>query len=75
MWFTLKIFGIVILDLTIGLADRDKAGSDGWISNTGGSFELSPDDQEEEWDGEEGEYDPEYDNTAGKTPPFGFMHA
>jgi hypothetical protein len=74
MWLTLRILGVEIFDLTIGCADRSEESESKFISNTGGSYEIAGE-AEPEWDDEDGEYDPEYDNRATRRPPFGFMHA
>jgi hypothetical protein len=68
MWIVVKILGVEVLAFGIGLT----AGDDGptrYIDNSGGAFELVPE-EAEEW---EEEYDPEYDNR--RRPPFGFLHA
>lgn len=73
MWFTLKIFGVVILDLTIGLADRPEPAEE-FVSNTGGQFEVAGE-TDAEWEPSE---DWEYEEDAGKLirrPPFGFRYA
>jgi hypothetical protein len=68
MWLVIKILGLEILAVGIGLMDDDDTEAH-YINNSGGSFELVPE-EAEEW---EEEYDPEYDNR--RRPPFGFLHA
>jgi hypothetical protein len=69
MWIVIKILGAEVLAVGIGLvADDDTATH--YIDNSGGQFELVPEEVEYE---EEEEYDPEYDNRV--RPPFGFLHA
>ncbi len=68
MWIVVKILGIEVLTVGIGLMDDDDTATR-YIDNTGGAFELVPE-EAEEW---EEEYDPEYDNRV--RPPFGFLHA
>lgn len=48
MWFTIEFLGVTIL--AVGLGPR--AGQQQWISNTGGEFELAPQESEEyeEWE-------------------------
>ena len=70
MWFTLKILGIDVLDITVGIADRTEPAEE-FVSNTGGSFELAPE-SEPEWEESE---EMEEDDTTGRHAPFGFRHA
>jgi hypothetical protein len=69
MWLVIKILGLEVLAVGIGLMDDDDTATR-YIDNTGGAFELVP--EEVEYEEEEEEYDPEYDN---RRPPFGFLHA
>ncbi len=71
MWLVIKILGLEVLAVGIGLMDDDDTATR-YIDNTGGAFELAPE-EVEEWGDEDGEYDPEYDNH--RRPPFGFLHA
>jgi hypothetical protein len=71
MWLVIKILGAEVLAVGIGLTAGDDTATH-YIDNSGGSFELVPE-ETEEWDEEDGEYDPEYDNR--RRPPFGFLHA
>jgi hypothetical protein len=68
MWLVIKILGAEVLAVGIGLVADDESATR-YIDNSGGQFELVPE-EAEEW---EDEYDPEYDNR--RRPPFGFLHA
>ena len=58
MWFTVKIFGFEIFDITLGFADREERESESYVSNTGGQFEVAGDptadwEPSEDWEDEE----------------------
>ena len=66
MELTVVLFGATVLAIRIG-PPRDhttNGGDGGIISHTGGDFTLAAD-EVEEYDEEDGEYDPEYDNRIG----------
>lgn len=51
MWLTLELFGVTILRIGIGgPAERQ------WVTHTDGSFELAPQEPEQQYEYEEEEY-------------------
>jgi hypothetical protein len=48
VWFTVELFGFTILAIGVGQRTRQQ-----WITNTDGSFELAPQEAEEEYEYEE----------------------
>jgi hypothetical protein len=75
VWFTVKLFGVEIFDITLGFADREERDREGYVSNTGGSFELAGE-TEAEWEpSEDWEEEEDESEKLGRRPPFGFIHA
>jgi hypothetical protein len=48
VWFTVELFGFTVLAIGVGQRRKER-----WITNTDGSFELAPQEAEEEYEYEE----------------------
>jgi|GEM_PF-3350139 hypothetical protein len=73
MWIVIKILGLEVLAVGIGLMDDDDTATR-YIDNSGGSFELAPEETEGWEPSEDWEYE-EDASTLTRRPPFGFLHA
>jgi hypothetical protein len=72
MQLTIRLLGAEVFHVSVGLSDREETETEsGFVSNTGGSYEIAGE-SEVEWEESEEDYDPEYDN---RRAPFGFRHA